>query len=132
MSATKPVIFFEKFSGINSFITNTKSVKEKKCFAFYTLEMSGLFIFSPSFNPFPSLPSCTIDKNTNILSTKLSACFTLQLFQTILTVLEFQSNGTTLLLEEHNREFKKLRRQLQRKRHIYIELCVKSFAIIPC
>ena len=33
------------------------------------------------------------------------------------------------------REFKKLRRQLQRKRHIKIELCVKlspAFAIIPC
>ena len=26
----------------------------------------------------------------------------------------------------NNREFKKLRRQLQRKRHIKIELCVKS------
>ena len=31
-----------------------------------------------------------------------------------------------------NREFKELWRQLQRKRHIKIELCVKCFAIIPC
>ena len=33
-----------------------------------------------------------------------------------------------------NREFKKIRRLLQRKRHIKIELCtqVKSFAITPC
>ena len=30
------------------------------------------------------------------------------------------------------REFKKLRRQLQGKRCIKIELCVKSLAIIPC
>ena len=31
-----------------------------------------------------------------------------------------------------NREFKKLRRQLQGKRHLKIELYVKSFAIISC
>ena len=36
------------------------------------------------------------------------------------------------MLKLPNGEFKKLRRQLQRKRHIKIEFCVKSCAIIPC
>ena len=37
-----------------------------------------------------------------------------------------------MMLKLPNGEFTKLRRQLQRKRHIKIEFCVKSCAIIPC
>ena len=41
------------------------------------------------------------------------------------SVFEIHFAGFLALLWDENREFKKLRRQLQRKRHIKIELCVK-------
>ena len=41
------------------------------------------------------------------------------------SVFEIHFTGFLALLWDENREFKKLRRQLQRKRHIKIELCVK-------
>ena len=41
------------------------------------------------------------------------------------SVFEIHFAGFLALLRDENREFKKLRRQLQRKLHIKIELCVK-------
>ena len=60
--------------------------------------------------------------------------------QTCIWVIHLPLFSLTIQLEimqwpsllDRNREFKKLRWQLQRKRHIKIELYVKSLLIIPC